>query len=83
MLENSDWYHLKLLDGATGDLFARFVHDSASWSKRGVFEIGRFESWRQGWDRTVVLSGLGVLEWVRQLVTMRFCRRLMVGGEGV
>ena len=35
---------LKLLDGATGDLLARFVHDSASWSKRGFFKIRRFES---------------------------------------
>jgi len=37
----------------------------------------------QGWDGTVVLSGLGVLEWMRQLVTMRFWGRLMVGGEEV
>ena len=59
------------------------MHDSVSWSKRGVFEIRRFESGGQGWDRTVVLSGLGVLEWMRRLVTMRFWGRLMVGGEGV
>lgn len=83
MLEKSDWYHLKLLDGATGDLLARFVHDSASWSKRGFFKIRRFESGGQGWDRTVVLTRLVVLEWMRQLVTMRFWGRLMVGSEGV
>ena len=56
------------------------MHDSVSWSKRGVFEIRRFKSGGQGWDRTVVLSGLGVLEWMRQ---MRFRGRLMVDSEGV
>lgn len=81
MLEKSDRYHLKLLDGATGDLLCAIRARFCELEQAGCFEIRRFE--RQGWDRTAVLSELGVLEWMRQLVTMRFRGHLMVGGEGV
>jgi len=69
-----DWLHMKLLDKSTSRVLAIFKHHYTGWSKRGVFEID--EEARildeDDWDGVVVLSGLGVFEYLRQWVTMRF-----------
>ena len=65
-----DGYHLKLVDKATGDLVARFIHDLESRSTCGVFEMKR-DLGGDEWDRIVILSGLGMLQFLK-LSTIMF-----------
>jgi hypothetical protein len=69
-----DWLHMKLLDKSTSRVLALFKHHYTGWSKRGMFEIDEEARMLEGddWDGVVVLSGLGVFEYLRQWVTMRF-----------
>jgi hypothetical protein len=69
-----DWLHMKLLDKSTSRVLALFKHHYTGWSKRGIFEIDEEARMLEGddWDGVVVLSGLGVFEYLRQWVTIRF-----------
>jgi hypothetical protein len=69
-----DWLHMKLVDKSTSRVLVLFKHHYTGWSKRGTFEIDEEARVLDGddWDRVVVLSGLGVFEYLRQWVAMRF-----------
>lgn len=60
-----DWLHLKLVEGETGRVVATFKHNFLYGSKRGTFVVEEFGG-REDWDEIVLLSGCGVLEYLRK-----------------
>lgn len=73
-----DFQNLKLVDKETGKVVARFTHYFTGWSNRGVFEIeesGEIGIGRKEWEELVILTGRGLLEYLRFGITMRFMMR--------
>ncbi|THY91521.1 hypothetical protein D6C92_06238 [Aureobasidium pullulans] len=60
-----DTLHLKMVERDTDTVVARFVHHFMFGSKRGTFELEQYEG-GSDWERTVLLSGLAVLEYMRK-----------------
>jgi hypothetical protein len=60
---------LKLVDGATGEIVARFIHnslfDSNNFRKRGILEIKRDFGGRE-WDKIVIISSLALHEFIQR-----------------
>lgn len=61
-----DWLHLKMVDGENNVVVARFIHNPLPGSKRGHFQIAKFNG-GQDWALIVLLSGNAVLEYLRKV----------------
>lgn len=68
VMRKIDWLHLKLLD-EEGNSVATFIHDWVPGWNRGefVFEETSSKGIEAGFEKLVILSGLGVVEYVRKV----------------
>lgn len=60
-----DMMHLKMVDIESGDVVAKFSHHGLMGWTRGDFIIEQFHGGER-WEEVVLLSGMGVIEYVRK-----------------